>query len=185
MEIAAALSGYPVRVVSLADAGIALPCRETGRTFRDNARDKAEFYSRLSGFLTLADDSGLEIEALGRAPGVFSARFSGPRATDARNVAKVLRLMKAVPRKRRRARFVCAMALARGGRVLEIVSGVVHGTIASEPRGCGGFGYDPIFYYHPFRKTFAELSPEEKNTFSHRGRALAALIARLPRFLPK
>ena len=173
----------PVRVLSLSEAGIDLPCPEKGLTFEANAREKAEFYSRRSGCLTLAEDSGLEIEALGGKPGVYSARFSGPAATDSRNVAKVLRLLAAVPRNRRRARFICAMALARNGRVLEVVRGAVRGTIAPEPRGNNGFGYDPIFYYHPFRRTFAEVSPTEKNSVSHRGRALTATIRRLLRHL--
>jgi len=182
-EIAAAFSSFPVRVLSLSEAGISLPCPEKGLTFEANAREKAEFYSRRSGCLTLAEDSGLEIEALGGKPGIYSARFSGPASTDARNVAKVLRLLAAFPRNRRRARFVCTMALARDGRVLEVVRGTVRGTIAPEPRGKNGFGYDPIFYYHPYRRTFAEVFPAEKNSVSHRGRALAAMIRRLRRHL--
>jgi len=182
-EIAAALASFPIRVLSLSDAGIDLSCPEKGKTFEANARTKAEFYSRRTGLPTLAEDSGLEIEALGGKPGVVSARYSGPGATDARNVSKVLRLLGPLPRAKRRARFVCAMALARDGRILETVRGTVRGTIGFAPRGSGGFGYDPIFYYHPFRKTFAELEPGEKNAVSHRGRALSAMIRRLPRFL--
>jgi XTP/dITP diphosphohydrolase len=183
-EIAASLAALPLRIVSLADEGIRAVCPETGKKFVANARAKAEFYSRLTGRLTLAEDSGLEIEALGGAPGVHSARFSGPGATDPKNVAKVLRLLTSVPRARRRARFVCAMALARDGRILHIVHGRVHGTIASEARGNQGFGYDPIFYYHPFRKAFGELTAEMKNAVSHRGRALAEIKARLICVLP-
>jgi XTP/dITP diphosphohydrolase len=184
-EIAAAFAGRPVRILSLADIGIVSVCPETGRTFEANARTKAEFYSRKSGFLTLAEDSGLEIEFLDGAPGVHSARFSGRDATDAKNVAKVLRLLAGVPRPRRRARFICAMAVARDGRTLDVVRGGVRGTIAGAPRGGSGFGYDPIFYYHPLRRTFAELEPSGKNAVSHRGRALAAMISRLERFLPE
>ena len=184
-EIAAALFGRAVRVLSLAEAGIDSVCPETGKTFEANARTKAEFYSRLSGLLTLAEDSGLEIESLGGAPGVHSARFSGRGATDAKNVAKVLRLLRSIPRPRRRARFVCAMAVARDGLTLEVVRGAVRGTIADAPRGGGGFGYDPVFYYHPLRRTFAELAPLEKNAVSHRGRALRAMIPRLIRLLSK
>jgi len=184
-EIAAAFAGRPVRVLSLADAGIDYVCRETGNTFEANARAKAEFYSRLSGFLTLAEDSGLEIKGLRGEPGVLSARFSGRHATDFKNVAKVLRLLAAVPRPERRARFVCVMAVARDGRTLEVARGVVHGTIADAPRGASGFGYDPIFYYYPLRKTFAELSPAGKNAVSHRGRALAAIKLRFGRFVPE
>ncbi|MCX6564952.1 MAG: RdgB/HAM1 family non-canonical purine NTP pyrophosphatase [Candidatus Aminicenantes bacterium] len=184
-EIAAAFSSTPVRFISLIDAGIESVCPETGKTLEANARAKAEFYSRKSGLLTLAEDSGLEIEALRGRPGVHSARFSGPGATDPKNVAKVLHLLASVPRSGRRARFVCVMALARDGRILDIVRGIVHGTIAPEARGSAGFGYDPIFYYHPLRKTFAELAPDEKNAVSHRGRTLAAMKPRLLRFLPE
>jgi len=182
-EIAAAFSSPPVRLVSLVDVGIDSVCPETGKTLAANARAKAEFYSRRSGLLTLAEDSGLEIEALQGGPGVHSARFSGPRATDPKNVAKVLRLLASVPPSGRRARFVCVMALARDGGIVAIVRGIVHGTIAPEARGAAGFGYDPIFYYHPLRKTFAELAPDEKNAVSHRGRALDAMRPRLVRFL--
>jgi XTP/dITP diphosphohydrolase len=184
-EIAAAFAGRPVRVLSLADAGIDSVCRETGKTFEANARAKAEFYSHQSGFLTLAEDSGLEIKGLHGAPGVLSARFSGRHATDFKNVAKVLRLLAAVPRPERRARFVCVVAVAQAGRTLEVARGVVHGTIADASRGASGFGYDPIFYYHPLRKTFAELSPAGKNAVSHRGRALAAIKLRFGRFVPE
>lgn len=184
-EITAAFSSPPVRFVSLIDAEIKSACPEKGKTLEANARTKAEFYSRRSGLLTLAEDSGLEIEALRGGPGVHSARFSGRGATDPKNIAKVLRLLTSIPRPDRRARFVCVMALARDGRILDIVRGIVHGTIAEEARGSAGFGYDPIFYYHPLRKTFAELAPEEKNAVSHRGRAIAAMKLRLLRFLPE
>jgi len=184
-EIAAALAMQAVRFVALDDAGIEAVCPETEKTLAANARAKAEFYSRRSGLLTLAEDSGLEIKVLGGEPGVRSARFSGPKATDAKNVSKVLRLLASVPRSGRRARFVCAMALARNGRIVAAARGVVRGTIAVGPKGTAGFGYDPIFYYHPLGKTFAELSPEEKNAVSHRGRALAAMKVRLRRFLSK
>ncbi len=150
---------------------------ETGRTFLENARAKSLHYGKLSGLLTLAEDSGLEIEALDGEPGVYSARYSGPGATDAKNVRKVLKKLEGIPREKRRARFVCAMVLSDKGRVVYEIRGEVHGTIASAPRGTGGFGYDPIFTYHPFRRTFAELASDEKNAVSHRGRALRKLAA--------
>lgn len=184
-EIAATLAALPVRILSLADEGIRSICPETGKTFEANARAKAEFYSRLTGRLTLAEDSGLEIKAVRYAPGVHSARFSGSGATDLKNIAKVLRLLSAVPRVRRRARFVCVMALARNGHILQVARGRVRGTIASEPRGDQGFGYDPIFYYHPYRKTFGEVTADMKNAVSHRGRALRGIKSRLNRVLPK
>ena len=178
-EIRAALRGLPVRVLSAAEAGLRKAPPERGTTFEENARAKSLFYSRRTPHLTLAEDSGLEVAALGGRPGVRSARFSGRGATDARNVERVLRLLKGVPPSRRRARFVCRMVLSREGRVLKSAGGDVRGTIAQEPRGRGGFGYDPIFYYHPLRRTFAEISGWRKNAVSHRGRALA----RMRRFL--
>jgi len=174
-EINAVLAGLPYEVVSLADLKLGAVCREGADSFAENARRKARFYSRLSGMLTLAEDSGLEVEALGGAPGVRSARFSGNGATDAANNRKTLGLLRRHPRRHRRARFVCLIALARDGEILKVVRGVVRGTIAPEERGPHGFGYDPIFYYHPFRKTFGEVPVERKNTVSHRGRALVQI----------
>ena len=174
-EIAAALRGFPFRILTLDELGLRAVCPEHGATFERNARDKSLFYSGRSGHLTLAEDSGLEIASLGKAPGVRSARFSGPGATDEKNIRKVLALLRGMPRERRRARFVCAMALARDGRIIKVARGQVRGTIAPEKRGELGFGYDPIFYYHPMRKTFGELAPEIKKGISHRGRALARI----------
>lgn len=175
-ELRHGLRGAAVRVVTLNDLGISAEYPEIGSTFAENAHGKSLHYARLSGLPTLADDSGLEIEALGGAPGVFSARFSDPGATDARNIRKVLRLLKRVPEAERRARFVCAMALSREGRVLKATRGIVRGRIISEPRGTAGFGYDPIFFYRPFGRTFGELSTVEKESISHRGRALGRMI---------
>lgn len=181
-EIAACLRGLPFRVLSLEDLGLRADCPERGATFERNARDKGIHYSRRTGHLTLAEDSGLVIAGLEGNPGVRSARFSGPRATDEKNIRKALRLLKGLPPERRRARFVCVMALARDGKVLKVVRGRVRGTIAPAPRGGGGFGYDPIFYYHPLGKTFGEIPSEAKNKVSHRGRALARMTAFLRAF---
>ena len=148
---------------------------ETGTTFLENAQAKSLHYGNLSGLPALAEDSGLEIDALGGEPGVYSARFAGPGATDAKNVRKVLKRLEGVPREKRRARFVCVMALSAGGRIVRTFRGEVHGTIAFEPKGEDGFGYDPVFYYHPFHRTFAEVDPDRKNAVSHRGRALKKL----------
>ena len=148
---------------------------ERGRTFEENARAKSLFYSRRWPGLTLAEDSGLEIEALGGKPGVHSARFSAPRPSNEKNIRKVLRLLEAVPASERRARFVCVMVLAERGRIIGEFHGQVQGRIIFTPRGRSGFGYDPIFYYPPLRKTFAELTPRIKNEVSHRGRAVRAL----------
>jgi XTP/dITP diphosphohydrolase len=185
-EIAAVLEGLPFRVLSLADLGIRADFEETGRTFAANARGKAEFYSRLSGLPTLADDSGLVVDALNGAPGVVSARFSGKNANAVRNNRKLLRELADFPDVKRGARFVCCMALARDGRTIKQVSGRVGGRILRVPRGGLGFGYDPLFYYRRLGRTFAELPAEVKNDFSHRGRALrkmAAFIADHPEAL--
>ena len=174
-EMKRALAGLPVSIISLEDLRVSKTIRETGRTFRENARLKAVAYSLASGHLTLAEDSGLEVGRLGGAPGVLSARFSAPRATDEKNVRRVLRLLKDVPWEGRGARFVCHLVLARRGRVVREVRGVVRGRIALAPKGDRGFGYDPIFYYAPLRRTFAELPADLKNSVSHRGRALAKM----------
>ncbi len=174
-EIGAALRGLPYEVVGLDDVLPGASYPERGRTFRANARGKALFYALASGLLVLADDSGLEVDALEGRPGVRSARFAPPRPDDERNNRKLLSLLEGVPAARRKARFVCVLALARDGRVLAEVRGEVRGRITREPRGSGGFGYDPVFFYPPLRRTFGELSPEEKSAVSHRGRALRKL----------
>jgi XTP/dITP diphosphohydrolase len=174
-EIRHALEGLPLEVIGLASVLPGLAHRETGRTFAENARAKALFYSRQWPGWTLADDSGLEIDALDGAPGVRSARFSASRPSDAKNNRKVLRLLGAAPAPARGARFVCVMVLARAGRVVAEFRGEVRGRIAPAPRGSSGFGYDPLFYYPRLRRTFAELPPEIKNGISHRGRAVRKL----------
>ena len=171
--------GHALEVVGLGDVLPGLTHRERGRTFEENARAKSLFYSRRWPGLTLAEDSGLEIEALHGAPGVRSARFSAPRPSDGKNIRKVLRLLEGVPARARTARFVCVMVLAERGRVIAEFRGEVRGRIGVAPRGDSGFGYDPVFYYAPLRRTFAELPPGTKNEVSHRGRA----VAKLRRFL--
>ncbi|MDH4197301.1 MAG: RdgB/HAM1 family non-canonical purine NTP pyrophosphatase, partial [Candidatus Aminicenantes bacterium] len=182
-EIRAALRGLPLAIVGLAEALPGVVYRERGRTFIENARGKGRFYSRRTGLLTLAEDSGLEVQALDGQPGVRSARFAGPRASDAANNRKLLKLLAATPRTKRRARFVCTMVLARDGRIIKEIRGEARGVIAPAPRGEGGFGYDPLFYAPRLRKTFAELAPAVKNEVSHRGRALRKLEAFLRREL--
>lgn len=176
-EIRAAFKGLPLKIVSLGEAFPGLTFRERGRTILENARAKSVFYSRKWDGLTLAEDSGIEVEALGGAPGVISARFARPRPDDEKNNRKILRLLDGVPEKQRKARFVCVMVLSRQGRVIKTVRGEVRGRIAAEPRGTGGFGYDPLFFYPPLRRTFAELPPEAKNRVSHRGRAVRKMRA--------
>jgi XTP/dITP diphosphohydrolase len=148
---------------------------ETGTTFEENAALKALAASAHFGGWVLADDSGLEVDALGGEPGVRSARFSGEGATDVTNRALLLEKLATVPADQRSARFRCVIALARGGEFLAHFSGAVEGAIIQSEKGEGGFGYDPLFVPDGFRETFAELGAETKNRLSHRGRALAAL----------
>lgn len=158
--------------------GIAPP-EESGATFEDNAAAKAVYYSGLTEELILADDSGLEVRALGGAPGIRSARYAGAGATDARNNALLLERLKHAAD--RRARFVCALAVARAGEVLKTLRGTVEGEILKTPRGDGGFGYDPLFFYPPLGRSFAELTAEQKLSVSHRGEALRRLFEWLAR----
>jgi XTP/dITP diphosphohydrolase len=175
-EYAAIFSGLPLELRSLADVGITDDVEETGATFAENARLKAEFYAARSGLPALADDSGLEVAALGGEPGVRSARFAGPGASDAERNALLLKRLRDVPFHARLARFVCAIVLARPGGEIELVEGVLPGVIDMEPRGSNGFGYDPLFYVLDENKTLAELPVEHKNQISHR--AIAARAAR-------
>ncbi|MBZ5695127.1 MAG: RdgB/HAM1 family non-canonical purine NTP pyrophosphatase [Acidobacteriia bacterium] len=144
---------------------------ESAPTFAENGAGKALHYSRFVEEMVIADDSGLVVPALGGAPGVRSARYAGPDATDADCVRKLLREMDGKAGDERRARFVCVIALARRGRALAVVSDLAEGILATEPRGANGFGYDPIFCFSDGGRTYAEASPEEKNCLSHRGKA--------------
>lgn len=153
---------------------------ETGSTFEENARLKAEYYATHCGTLALADDSGLEVDALGGRPGVHSARFAGPDATDAANNAKLVRELAGIEDDDRTARFVCVIALASPGAAHVVVRGECNGLIVDDARGAGGFGYDPHFFVPEIGKTFAELTREEKSRISHRGRALAEFSRLLP-----
>lgn len=150
------------------------PPEEDASTFAGNAALKAMYYSRLAPGPVFADDSGLEVDALDGAPGVYSARYAGPTATDAANNALVLERMRGVTL--RTARFVCVIALAESGRLVETFTGTVEGELLEAPRGTGGFGYDPLFYYPPFGCTLAEATAEQKLAVSHRGQALNQLF---------
>ena len=147
------------------------PFEESFSTFAENGLGKALHYSRFVDDIVLADDSGLVVPALGGAPGVLSARYAGPNATDADRVSKLLGEMAGRTGDERSARFVCVTAIARKGRALAIVSDLAEGWVAAEPRGANGFGYDPVFICRELNKTFAEMSQEEKNLHSHRGKA--------------
>jgi len=172
VEIEAELSGLPCRIIGLADLPQALPeAVENGETFAANALIKAEHYHALSSLLVLSDDSGLEVEYLDGAPGVYSARHGGPGASSAQQIALLLDSLKGVPISQRTARFVCCLALAGNG-IQTMFEGVCEGRIALVPRGANGFGYDPIFLDPELDLTFAELSREEKARRSHRGKAL-------------
>jgi XTP/dITP diphosphohydrolase len=177
LEIRESLHDVPLTIRGLERTLPGLRHRERGRSFLENARAKGLYYSRKWKGLVLAEDSGLEIDALGGAPGVFSARFSRPKATDEKNNRKVLRLLESVPARDRGARFVCVIVLAREGRIVKEIRGEVRGRIVRKPRGNNGFGYDPLFHYPPLGKTFAELPRAVKNRVSHRGRALRKLKA--------
>ncbi len=155
---------------------------EDGNTFEENARKKATGYSKATGYLTLADDSGLVIDALDGAPGVKSARFSGDKLPneertliDHRNIAKVLELLKDILPEKRTARFVCCMCLAKSDHIIIEAKGTLEGIIIDKEIGTNGFGYDPIFYVPSLNKTVAQLTQEEKNSVSHRGNALKKL----------
>jgi len=174
-EIESYLEDLNIEILSLKELGQSEFFSETGTTFDENARGKSLFYSMNWEDLTLAEDSGLEIEALNGEPGVLSARYSGEQATDEKNNQKVLERMKEVPSEKRKARFVSCMVLSQKGNIITEIKESVEGVITFEEKGTHGFGYDPLFYYPPLKKTFAKLQPEEKNKVSHRGRALKKL----------
>ena len=178
-EIREMLEGSDLDVISLKEAGVKADIDENGSTFEDNARIKAETIRDITGTVVIADDSGLEIDYLGGAPGVYSARFMGEDTSyDIKNAALIEKL-NGVPDEQRAARFVCAMAIAYPDKPTSIFRGEFEGRIAYEPAGENGFGYDPILYLPEYGKTSAELSPEEKNAISHRGRALRLAAAEL------
>lgn len=172
-EIAGILAPAPVELVSLADFPAIVEPEETGTTFAENARLKALYYQNATGLPSVADDSGIEIDALDGAPGVHSARWEGTDYTI--KFRKIYELLDARNARGSAARFVCRVALADAGSIVFESEGIVEGRIADTPRGDNGFGYDPIFYYPPLGRTTAELDLELKATVSHRGKAFAAL----------
>lgn len=167
------VSNFPVEVKSLSDFGPLPEVVEDGSTFDENAYKKAHHYAKILGMPAIADDSGLVVEALSGAPGVRSARYAGEGASDQENCAKLLRELKG--EKNRKAAFVCVLSIAVPSGPALTYEASCEGTILDKPRGSSGFGYDPLFYYEPFKKTFAEVSMEEKNQVSHRGKVLAEL----------
>ena len=181
-EIKEILGAHFESVISMREAGIELDVVEDGTTFLENARKKAlETLAVVKDddAAVLADDSGLEVEALSGAPGVYSARFAGEGHDDAANNAKLLKLLENVPDDKRTADFACAMVLARRDKPCIESDGKCFGVILREPAGENGFGYDPLFYYPEFKGSFAEISPEQKNSISHRRRALEGICKKL------
>jgi XTP/dITP diphosphohydrolase len=176
-EIRTLMSSVPLELVSLADIPSIAEPEETGTTFEENARLKASYYAEHSGLLTVAEDSGLVVDALDGEPGVRSARFLRPDASYPERFEEIFRRVDQRPEEPRTARFVAALACVDGGQVIYETTGVVEGEVANTPRGAGGFGYDPIFYYPPFRRTLAEVSEAEKVRVAHRGVAFRAFAA--------
>jgi len=179
-ELAALLGPLGLQLEPQAQFGVQ-PVQETGRSFAENALSKARHAALGSGLAALADDSGLEVDALGGRPGVHSARYAGQDANDAANVRKLLEELRTVPAERRTARFRCVLALVRAADdpVPLLCEGTWDGRIATAPAGTGGFGYDPVFLVVPHGRTVAQLAPEEKNALSHRAQALHQLVAAL------
>jgi len=175
-EFARAGEDFGIAVVPVPNLHELPGCAEDGSTFEENARKKALHYSRLVPGLVFADDSGICVDALEGAPGIHSARFSGPRATDDLNNQKLIRELRRARSSNRSAHYVCVLALAQEGELLTVVEGRADGKILETPRGSGGFGYDPYFFFPPLGKTFAELAPEEKFRVSHRGAAFRKLL---------
>jgi XTP/dITP diphosphohydrolase len=172
--------GTDVEWLSLADFPDIARVEEDGATFAENARKKAAGYAKATGLWTIADDSGLMVDALGGLPGVKSARFSGEKEKnrtllDHKNMRKVLTLLKDVPKEKRMARFVCCLCLASPAKILAETQGELEGLVAEAPVGTGGFGYDPVFFVPELNKTVAQLTPEQKNAVSHRGDAVRKL----------
>jgi len=183
-DFAGAAAPFGVEIASIPNLSSLPAVIEDGLTFEDNARKKAESYSRETpGEIVLADDSGLEVNALNGAPGVHSARYAAeaPHLMDANtedeaNNVRLLRELKNIPEEKRGGRFVCVIATARDGKTLETFRGVAEGVILERARGSNGFGYDPLFYFPQIDKTFAELTPEEKALYSHRGQAFRLFL---------
>jgi len=171
-ELQALLKSLRVRPLSLKAFDRIPKIKEDGKTFEANAVKKALTVSRFTDKLVLADDSGLEVEALGRRPGIYSARFSGKDATDTKNIRKLLRMMEDIPKSRRKARFRCCIAIAKKGVLLKVINGECKGVIGFEGKGRFGFGYDPVFITPRYGRTFAQLGTPFKNKISHRAKAL-------------
>jgi len=175
-RVLAESSGKKWRLELLPDYAALPEFEESAQTFAENAAAKAFYYSRRRDGIVFADDSGLVVPALGGAPGVLSARYAGPGASSEQRISKLLFEMKGLEGANRNAYFVCVIAAVRDGRAVAVVSEKVDGEILDLPRGSDGFGYDPVFYFPPLDRTFAELRAEEKSLYSHRGKAFRRLL---------
>jgi len=182
-EFKALLGGFAVTILSLKDFPHLPTIVEDGKSFYENALKKATKVARYTGELTIADDSGIEVKALGGRPGVYSSRFAGENASDEDNNARLLRELQGVPFDKRQARFRCVLVVAKPEGETAFVEGECKGIIIDEPRGHYGFGYDPVFLVPEYNKTFSEIRPEEKNKISHRAQALRKLLKLLPNYL--
>ena len=184
-EFQALLKGENLILLSWQDFPYPFSVKEDGKTFQENALKKAETTARITGEIAIADDSGLEVDFLNQRPGILSARYAGPKANEEDNNAKLLQELKGVPLSKRGARFVCAIVICTPEGNWDWVEGECRGIITESPRGDQGFGYDPIFFVPELGKTFAELSPEEKNRISHRAQAVEKLRPLLKKYFPE
>ena len=176
VEISKITEKFDIELVLQSELGIDIDVEETGTTFEENSFLKAEAVMKATGLPALADDSGIAVDALNGEPGVYSARYAGVGATDEQNNEKLLSLLRSMPDASRDAKFVCSICVCRPDGEILYAHGESKGEIIDEYRGDGRFGYDPIFYYPPMKKTFAEMTKEEKNSISHRGRAIKELL---------
>ena len=176
-EFQEAFQDSQIEILSLNDFPECPDAPETGNSFEENASQKALFYQEFTGLPSLADDSGIEVDALGGAPGIYSARYAGEPANDSANNQKLLENLEGIPSEKRTGRFVCVLALAKNGQIVQLSRGTAEGIVLEAPRGENGFGYDPLFFVPNLKKTMAELSITEKRQISHRGEALRKFVA--------
>ena len=184
-EFKALLKDHKISILSLKDFPQIPAVVEDGKNFYENALKKANTVAVYTGKLTIADDSGIEVEALGGKPGVYSSRFAGEDASDEENNARLLKELQGIPPDKRGACFKCVLVIAKPEGETAFVEGECRGTIIQELRGHYGFGYDPLFLVSEYNKTFSEITPEEKNKISHRAKALQKLLKLLPNYLPE
>ncbi len=176
-EFQEAFQDSQIEILSLNDFPDCPDAPETGNSFEENASQKALFYQEFTGLPSLADDSGIEVDALGGAPGIYSARYAGEPANDSANNQKLLENLEGIPSEKRTGRFVCVLALAKNGQIVQLSRGTAEGIVLEAPQGENGFGYDPLFFVPNLKKTMAELSITEKRQISHRGEALRKFVA--------